>query len=75
MKRVVDADFYSSCTRKPSVYRGNPFLIEAALAYVSADSGSVEPPAPVPEPATILLMGVGLLGMVGYNRKRFRKKN
>ena len=33
LKRVVDADFYSSCTRKPSVYRGNPFLIEAALAY------------------------------------------
>ncbi len=33
LKRVVDADFYTSCTRKPSVYRGNPFLIEAALAY------------------------------------------
>ena len=33
LRRVVDANFYSSCTRKPSVYRGNPFLIEAALAY------------------------------------------
>ncbi|MCK5001081.1 MAG: DNA topoisomerase VI subunit B, partial [Anaerohalosphaera sp.] len=33
LKRVVEANFYSSCTRKPSVYRGNPFLIEAALAY------------------------------------------
>ena len=33
LRRVVDADFYTSCTRKPSVYRGNPFLIEAALAY------------------------------------------
>ncbi|HEG42862.1 MAG TPA: hypothetical protein ENH94_02320 [Phycisphaerales bacterium] len=33
LKRVVDAEFYASCTRKPSVYRGNPFLIEAALAY------------------------------------------
>lgn len=33
IKRVVDAEFYSTCTRKPSVYRGNPFLIEAALAY------------------------------------------
>lgn len=33
LKRIVDADFYTSCTRRPSVYRGNPFLIEAALAY------------------------------------------
>ncbi|MCK5173984.1 MAG: DNA topoisomerase VI subunit B, partial [Planctomycetes bacterium] len=33
LKRVVEAEFYCSCTRRPSVYRGNPFLIEAALAY------------------------------------------
>ena len=33
LKRIVDADYFCSCTRKPSVYRGNPFLIEAALAY------------------------------------------
>jgi DNA topoisomerase-6 subunit B len=33
LRRVVDADFYSACSRGPSVYRGNPFLIEAALAY------------------------------------------
>lgn len=33
LKRVVEANFYTSCTRKPSVYRGNPFLVEAALAY------------------------------------------
>jgi len=33
LSRVVEADFYSSCTRKPSVYRGNPFVVEAALAF------------------------------------------
>ncbi|ARN56620.1 DNA topoisomerase VI subunit B [Sedimentisphaera salicampi] len=33
IRRVVEADFYATCTRKPSVYRGNPFLVEAALAY------------------------------------------
>ena len=33
LRRVVDAEFYATCTRKPSVYRGNPFLIEAGIAY------------------------------------------
>ena len=29
---------------------------------------------PVPEPSTLLLMGVGLLGLAAYSRKRFAKK-
>ncbi|MGE4285702.1 MAG: DNA topoisomerase VI subunit B [Phycisphaerae bacterium] len=33
LRRVVDAEFYVTCTRRPSVYRGNPFLVEAGLAY------------------------------------------
>jgi DNA topoisomerase-6 subunit B len=33
LKRVIEAEFYAVCTRKPDVYRGNPFLIEAAIAY------------------------------------------
>ena len=33
MRRTVEAEFYAVCSRKPAVYRGNPFLIEAALAY------------------------------------------
>jgi len=50
LKRVVDADFYSSCTRKPSVYRGNPFLIEAALAYGFKEPGSKNSDDPDKEP-------------------------
>ncbi len=36
----VNADFYASATRRATVYRGNPFLIEVGLAYggdLSAD--------------------------------------
>jgi DNA topoisomerase VI subunit B len=33
LKENVDADFYSAITRPPSVYRGNPFQIEVAVAY------------------------------------------
>jgi len=33
LKQVVQAEFYTACTRRPAVYRGNPFIIEAALAY------------------------------------------
>jgi DNA topoisomerase VI subunit B len=40
LRRVVEAEFYASCTRSPSVYRGNPFLIEAAIAYGSAKTES-----------------------------------
>ncbi|MCC7087214.1 MAG: ATP-binding protein [Pirellulales bacterium] len=33
LHQVVPGEFYVAATRPPSVYRGNPFLIEAAIAY------------------------------------------
>ncbi|MFO0665805.1 MAG: DNA topoisomerase VI subunit B [Polyangiaceae bacterium] len=32
-RRFPNADFFSSTTRPPSVYRGNPFVVEVGLAY------------------------------------------
>lgn len=33
LKKEINAEFYTSVSRPPAVYRGNPFVIEAALAY------------------------------------------
>jgi DNA topoisomerase-6 subunit B len=33
LRAEVKADFYACVTRRPAVYRGNPFLIEVGLAY------------------------------------------
>lgn len=33
LKRLVPAEYYATTTRKPAVYRGNPFVIEAGIAY------------------------------------------
>lgn len=33
LKKNINADFFTALTRPPSVYRGNPFQIEVALAY------------------------------------------
>ena len=42
LKHVVDADFYTACTRSPAVYRGNPFVIEAAIAYGKPEAPAAE---------------------------------
>jgi len=33
LKKEINAEFYASITRPPSVYRGNPFIVEAGIAY------------------------------------------
>ena len=33
LRQVVPGEFFTAATRPPGVYRGNPFVIEASLAY------------------------------------------
>jgi DNA topoisomerase-6 subunit B len=33
LRAEVTADFYAAASRRPAVYRGNPFLVEVGLAY------------------------------------------
>ena len=47
LKKEIAGDFYTAVTRSPTVYRGNPFLVEAAIAYArpgeNAELGAEDP--------------------------------
>ena len=51
--KQIKGDFYTAVTRPPSVYRGNPFIIEAGLAFgkglVDAAPVAETPAAPLAE--------------------------
>jgi len=48
LKKEITADFYTAVTRAPTVYRGNPFQVEAGLAYARpGDNRSLSSDDPV----------------------------
>ena len=61
-----------------STHTYDVWAVSLAKSVLSLDGGSLPNPNPsptVPEPSTILLMGVGILGLMGFSRKRFSKKS
>ena len=44
--RQIKGEFYTAVSRPPSVYRGNPFIIEAGLAFGKAPDSTTKPEKP-----------------------------
>lgn len=42
----------------------------ASLVFLTATNVFAQPPPAVPEPSTLLLVGLGLIGVAGLSRKK-----
>ena len=60
--------------RDLSSYGAQTWFISYDFYIGGSDTVDSNSNNPVPEPATMLLLGSGLLGLVGYGRKKFFKK-
>jgi len=45
------------------------FIVISVVSGADGNAGTV----PIPEPATLLLLGVGMVGLAGFGRKKIKK--
>jgi len=53
---------------------GHVYKVYSKNLQLISSSISSSGPSPVPEPATIFLFGMGLIGLAGYSRKKLKKR-
>jgi DNA topoisomerase-6 subunit B len=53
--KQIRGDFYTAVTRPPAVYRGNPFVIEAGLAFGTGKAALAQPAESALEAETVLV--------------------
>ncbi len=71
-----------SASESPTTISGNVYDMRSALGFTLTAGDSVNLSStytirsqqPIPEPATMLLFGVGLAGLAGYRRRKAKKK-
>jgi hypothetical protein len=70
---IADIQFQALALGTSPIDLSNVILLDSTLSDISFNTAGASVNA-IPEPTTMLLLGSGLIGLVGYGRKKFSRK-